>query len=496
MRTNITGVLLGLSVVCLVVFGACLVVDADAALIPITHSTTIEDPGDYYIANDDVQSIIVKANNVSINGVDPDGVQHVISPTGGVGILLGEDSSLPTILNFTARNLVVHSPGMSGDQLLWLFDTRYGLFEDCTFSVNSAPSTEILECQYTNDTVFRRCVFYAPMKSKSTLRSESYRLTFDHCSFISLDSGSTGVIVAGGSGEHTFSHCTFNGGALGLYFMAGATRSDVINCLIIGGYHLQEQVMGGGETWNFYSNTVVGSFYYDNPSVPVQFRNNLIAGKKYGSWPSDDENNLWAYYNDSRRYDPSLYVGFVDAADGDYSLMEDSPAVGIGHDGYISWPLDHNGNPRVVGHLDVGANEYQGGTIPIGAGCTETSTCQMSVEEWCSMIGGIWFEGESCDPTPCPSDPPPSGKCCLTDGTCLYESVCNGTSMAVGGWREGVVCLPNPCKQPDPPPPIELPDPLPDPPPDATVPVVQDTIRYETTIVRNADGLWELWWRQ
>jgi len=53
--------------------------------------------------------------------------------------------------------------------------------------------------------------------------------------------------------------------------------------------------------------------------------------------------------------------GFVDAVNGNYRLMSNSPCINWGDNAYVSGALDLDGLPRIVGdYVDMGAYEFQG----------------------------------------------------------------------------------------------------------------------------------------
>ncbi len=77
---------------------------------------------------------------------------------------------------------------------------------------------------------------------------------------------------------------------------------------------------------------------------------------------------------------------------------------------------------------------------PTGACCLPNGTCTVTTEQGCA--GGTWQGPNTvCEPNPCPQ--PPEGACCFPDGTCRMttQEQCQG-----GNWLgQGTSCEPNPC---------------------------------------------------
>ncbi len=77
---------------------------------------------------------------------------------------------------------------------------------------------------------------------------------------------------------------------------------------------------------------------------------------------------------------------------------------------------------------------------PSGSCCLTNGTCTLTTQTNCT---GTWAAGGVCDPNSCVQ---PDGACCALDGTCtVTKSVaCTGTST----WTMFGVCDPNPCPPP------------------------------------------------
>lgn len=78
----------------------------------------------------------------------------------------------------------------------------------------------------------------------------------------------------------------------------------------------------------------------------------------------------------------------------------------------------------------------------VGA-CCLGSSCRVWIEFACEQSGGIWVDGQICDPSPCEF-----GACCFDAGFCVRQSV--ATCVVEGGLSlgDGTHCDPNPCPNP------------------------------------------------
>lgn len=147
-----------------------------------------------------------------------------------------------------------------------------------------------------------------------------------------------------------------NGGALGGTIYAGSS-SVITNNTIVAGYgNLTAGGMNGGLVYIW---------------GPGTFANNIVAFNNCGVWPNGSLtiknncmfNSVWDYYTGTSpgigdfRSDPMLICGKY----GRIHLLPGSPCVNAGDDSVVlAGDTDIDGQPRSVGQVDIGADEFDG----------------------------------------------------------------------------------------------------------------------------------------
>ncbi|MBP5510039.1 MAG: InlB B-repeat-containing protein [Kiritimatiellae bacterium] len=148
----------------------------------------------------------------------------------------------------------------------------------------------------------------------------------------------------------------------------GVSRAVCRNCTIYGnrcGYN-----SGGTHAW-----------LVDGVSVSSNF--NCIV---YGNIAGTTDNEI-----DSRMASFNSFTGnprFVDAANGDFRLLGDSPCIDMGNNRYVSGETDIRGNARIQnGIVDLGAYEF---TLPTGLGSVPVEGTDAAVPvEWLGAYGYV-----------------------------------------------------------------------------------------------------------
>lgn len=156
-------------------------------------------------------------------------------------------------------------------------------------------------------------------------------------------------------------------------------NTTITNSLVVGNHAANN---GGGIRTNGNSNPV---FVYNvtvanntsaaansgggisSQNISHKITNSII----WGNTANSVTNDIQGGNDDSRNY--CLYSGavstkgvgnidsdplFVDAANGNFRLSPGSPAINAGDATGVTWTLDLDGNPRIVGTIDIGAYEY------------------------------------------------------------------------------------------------------------------------------------------
>ena len=187
-------------------------------------------------------------------------------------------------------------------------------------------------------------------------------LTLTNCTI----SGNTANYVGGGicnSGTLTLTNCTISGntanyGGGGIYNYGTLTLT---NCTVSGN---TADYVGGGiyndddGTANFYNTIISQNTASDSGSDVSCYSGSLSAYNTLSSYTD------WTESGYCLVYDPAKPL-FKDAANGDYTLAENSQAIDKGNNDYVETETDLAGNPRIVnGIVDLGAYEF-GSSSPI-----------------------------------------------------------------------------------------------------------------------------------
>ena len=265
----------------------------------------------------------------------------------------------------------------SGDDALYFYNSVTTLV-NCAIVNNSgvgirasSGSTTLVNCAISNNsdggiysssssTTLVNCA----ISNNSDSGIESYRseTTLTNCS-ITGNTASYGGALYCSDGSTTLTNCAITGNTAsydggGIYSSSGETT--LVNCTIADNTATR---YGGGGYWsgsavlNAYNSIIAtnsatnsGDDVYlrsSNSASPVVNARNTLSG--FANWTSG-ANNLT--YNASKPL-------FTNAASGDYTLAENSQAIGKGDNQYVSTTIDLAGRPRVFdGTVDLGAYEY------------------------------------------------------------------------------------------------------------------------------------------
>ena len=207
-------------------------------------------------------------------------------------------------------------------------------------------------------------------------------------------SNNTASVSGGGINSATVSKCVITDNECALIstgYGGGAYDSELENCLIYG--NCATEGAGGGASRSVCRNCTI----YDNrcgynsggthawlvDGVSVSTNYNCIV---YGNSAGTSDNNI-----DSRMASFNSFTGnprFVDAANGDFRLLGDSPCIDMGNNRYVSGETDVRGNARIQnGIVDIGAYEF---TLPTGLGNVPVEGTDAAVPvEWLGAYGCV-----------------------------------------------------------------------------------------------------------
>ncbi len=207
-------------------------------------------------------------------------------------------------------------------------------------------------------------------------------------------SNNTASVSGGGINSATVSKCVITDNECALIstgYGGGAYDSELENCLIYG--NCATEGAGGGASRSVCRNCTI----YDNrcgynsggthawlvDGVSVSTNYNCIV---YGNSAGTSDNNI-----DSRMASFNSFTGnprFVDAANGDFRLLGDSPCIDMGNNRYVSGETDIRGNARIQnGIVDIGAYEF---TLPTGLGNVPVEGTDAAVPvEWLGAYGYV-----------------------------------------------------------------------------------------------------------
>ena len=166
----------------------------------------------------------------------------------------------------------------------------------------------------------------------------------------------------------------------------GAAAAMLVNCIVVGN---SAQGGNGGGLYNSsaVNCTVVGNSATGNgggtfaDAAGVENVNCIVTGNTAAQEP-----NISSMVTKRSCFmgDPS----FVDAANGDFRLLGDSPCIDMGNNRYVSGETDIRGNARIQnGIVDIGAYEF---TLPTGLGNVPVEGTDAAVPvEWLGAYGYV-----------------------------------------------------------------------------------------------------------
>ena len=206
--------------------------------------------------------------------------------------------------------------------------------------------------------------------------------TYDQCEIVGNTAKSAGGGVSGGA---VLSRCVVKDNTSGANG-GGACDSFADNCLCFG--NKAPSGYGGGFHKGVMNNCVV----YGNSASR--------GGGVDGYYGVLTNNNSIVWGNSATTYpdvEPSAVVmrncftgnpRFVDAANGDFRLLGDSPCIDMGNNRYASGETDIRGNARIQnGIVDIGAYEF---TLPTGLGNVPVEGTDAAVPvEWLGAYGCV-----------------------------------------------------------------------------------------------------------
>ena len=186
--------------------------------------------------------------------------------------------------------------------------------------------------------------------------------TLTNCTVTNNEAAEGGGIYSSYLSETTLVNCTvsdnsgWNGGGIYSY-----DETTLVNCTVTG----NEGVHGGGIYMNYselnaYNSIIAGN--WDNDDVYIYERDSDSVANAYSTLSSFTD---WASSANNLIYDASKPL-FTDAANGDYTLAENSQAINKGDNQYVTTETDLAGNARIYGGtVDLGAYESQVASEPV-----------------------------------------------------------------------------------------------------------------------------------
>ena len=209
----------------------------------------------------------------------------------------------------------------------------------------------------------------AELGSDAVCRGAPDSVTTSVIKGFTLQNGQIGVI--GGTVYNSIIRGCYSGDDGG-----GALSSKLVNCLITGNYAADGAyaVSGGGcRSCTLYNCTVVGnsSPHHNGAGIGYSIAYNSIIAFNYDVDGTLDNCKSSSYYGCTLYNCLTDDPKFVDAANGDYRLAADSPAIDAGSNLNVLGDTDLNGNARILnGTVDLGAYEYGSGDgeTVLGAG--------------------------------------------------------------------------------------------------------------------------------
>lgn len=188
----------------------------------------------------------------------------------------------------------------------------------------------------------------------------------------------------------------------------GVLGGTAYNCLIISN---RAEHCGGGAAWATLANCVIadnqaltgnGGGLYNSSAVNCTIVGNSASGDGGGSLAdiSGVENINCIIFGNAATREPnvssavtkrSCFSGnpsFVDAANGDFRLLGNSPCIDMGNNRYVTGETDIRGNARIQNDIvDIGAYEF---TLPTGLGDVSVEGTDAAVPvEWLGVYGYV-----------------------------------------------------------------------------------------------------------
>ncbi len=300
------------------------------------------------------------------------------------------ETSATVITGFTIQHGKANVADADGCGGGFLINNASPTIQDCVITGNSAPASgggffiegasnpTIQDCVITGNS--------ASSQGGGLDISGTSKPTVSRCQILSnsaVSSSGGGVMTWSGTGG-TFSNCLFNGNSSGSY--SGAINSSpttvITNCTITG----NSATTGGGAVYGY--GTITNCIIRNNTP-------NMVAADLAGSVTYSD---ITGEYAGEGNLDADPL--FVNASAGNYRLMAGSPCIQAGNSSAAGvGTLDLDGNPRLVGDVDMGAYEYQGQpasgyNVPTDFGTVQAALDAVPAEGTVTVAPGAYYENE------------------------------------------------------------------------------------------------------
>ncbi|HQP04928.1 MAG TPA: choice-of-anchor Q domain-containing protein, partial [Bacteroidales bacterium] len=224
------------------------------------------------------------------------------------------------------------------------------------------------------------------------------------------------------------------GGGIRIYH-----RAKFTNCLITNNWAPYCVAGGGGvfidygHFWSTLSVIFTGCTIADNYALNYGGVSYVVNGGEFRNcilWGNTDQNGLSNYYGSNYIYcnttplpsgagNISTDPGFVDSGNNDYRLVDISPSVNTGTNGYNAQTYDVRGQARIQGGtIDMGAYEWTTGIDPVAT--TPEITCPADI--YVNNDAGLCTAVVNYDAAVATGTPPPS----------LIYSHASGSEFPVG----------------------------------------------------------------
>ena len=168
----------------------------------------------------------------------------------------------------------------------------------------------------------------------------------------------------------------------------GAFSGELENCLVYGNRIAGNQGNGSGVSVSVCRNCTIYGNTGGTLGVHAWLVNDQPGGTNFNCIVYG---NIGSTQIDSRMASFNSFTGnprFVDAKNGDFRLLGDSPCIDMGNNRYISGETDIRGNARIQnGIVDIGAYEF---TLPTGLGNVPVEGTDAAVPvEWLGAYGCV-----------------------------------------------------------------------------------------------------------